>query len=196
MPGTAPRALVVGLGNPGPEYAATRHNVGFDVVDLLARRWGVSFERDRLVDGLSAVARPEGFPVDRVRLVKPLTYMNLCGPAYVKALRVYESPPEGALVVVDDFMLEFGRLRMREDGSSGGHNGLKSIEGALGSQAYPRLRIGIGPVPAGRDPAEFVLSRYSAVERKELPALVEDAAAAVETWLEVGAGKAMERHNR
>ena len=196
MPAGPARALIVGLGNPGEEYAATRHNVGFEVVDLLARRWGCAFERSRLVTGLVATASPSGLPVDRVRLFKPTTYMNLCGPAYVRALKVFEAEPPGALVVVDDFMLDFGRLRLRPDGSCGGHNGLRSIEGALGAQAYPRLRIGIGPVPGGRDPADFVLCRYNAAERKELPFLIEAAADAALTWLAHGMAKAMERHNR
>jgi PTH1 family peptidyl-tRNA hydrolase len=196
MPATVPRALVVGLGNPGEKYAATRHNVGFEVVDCLARRWGTRFERSNLVEGHVAVASPPGLPVDRVRLVKPMTFMNLCGPAYVRAMKVFEAETEGALIVVDDFMLDFGRLRLRPDGSSGGHNGLKSVEAALGSRAYPRLRIGVGPVPPRRDPAEYVLARYAADERKELPFVVEAAADAVITWLADGMGPAMERHNR
>lgn len=190
------RSVVVGLGNPGEEYAKTRHNIGFDVVDLLAARWGASFERSNLLTGIVATATVRGFPVERVRLVKPTTYMNLCGPAHARAIKVFESAPEGALVVLDDFALDFGRLRLRAEGSSGGHNGLKSIEASLGTQAYPRLRIGIGPVPEGRDPADFVLSRYNAAERKELPFLIEAAADAVETWLRDGMAKAMEKHNR
>ncbi len=189
------RSVVVGLGNPGEEYAKTRHNVGFDVVDLLAKRWGTSFERSNLLTGLVATASPSGAPAGRVRLVKPTTYMNLCGPALVRALKVFEAPPEAALVVVDDFMLDFARLRFRAEGSSGGHNGLKSIEGSLGTRTYPRLRIGVGPVPAGRDPADFVLSRYNAEERKELPFLIETAADAVEVWLKEGLAKAMDRYN-
>jgi PTH1 family peptidyl-tRNA hydrolase len=190
-----PRCLVVGLGNPGPEYVGTRHNVGFEVLDVLARRWKVEFEPNKLVQGHAATAFPPGLPVDRVRLVKPMTYMNLCGPSYAKALKVFEAEVAGALVVVDDFMMDFGRLRLRADGSSGGHNGLKSIEGAVGA-AYPRLKVGIGTPPNGRDPADFVLSRYAAVERKELPFVLEEAADAVVTWLAAGMEKAMERHNR
>jgi PTH1 family peptidyl-tRNA hydrolase len=195
MPG-APRSLLVGLGNPGDEYAGTRHNIGFEVLDLLAKRWGAHFSKSNLVQGLVATAEPRGLPVDRVRMVKPYTFMNLSGPAYARALKVFEAEVESALVVVDDFMLEFGQLRFRADGSSGGHNGLKSIEGALGSQVYPRLRVGIGPVPARRDPADFVLTRYSATEKKELPFLVEEAADAAITWLSFGMAKAMEKHNR
>lgn len=190
------RSVVVGLGNPGEEYAKTRHNVGFDVLDLLASRWGASFERSNLLTGIVATAAPMGFPAARVRLVKPTTYMNLSGPAYARALKVFESEVEGSLVVMDDFALDFGRLRFRAEGSSGGHNGLKSIEGALGTRTYPRLRIGIGPVPSGRDPADFVLSRYNSEERKELPFLIASAADAVETWLREGMSKAMEKHNR
>src|SRR5687768_15487576 len=112
------RALVVGLGDPGEEYAGTRHNVGFEVLDVLAKKWGVAFERSRPVEGLVATAHPAGLPVDRVRLVKPTTFMNLSGPAYVRSVKVFEAEIEGALVVVDDFMLDFGRLRFRKDGSS------------------------------------------------------------------------------
>ena len=189
------RSVLVGLGNPGEEYARTRHNVGFDVVDLLAKRWGATFERSNLLTGLVATASPPGCPAPRVRLVKPTTYMNLCGPAFARALKVFEGAVEGALVVVDDFALDFGRLRFRAEGTSGGHNGLKSIEGALGTKAYPRLKVGIGPVPAGRDPADFVLSRYHAEERKELPFLIEAAADAAELWLREGLVRASERTN-
>jgi len=185
--------LLVGLGNPGPEYDGTRHNVGFEVVDRLAARWGTRFERSNLVQGHVATAVPEGLP--RIRLFKPMTFMNVCGPAFARALHVFEVGVDATLVVVDDFMLDFGRLRFRADGSSGGHNGLKSIEGALGSRVYPRLRIGIGPVPGRRDPADFVLGRYDAAQRKELPFVVEEAADAVVTWLRSGMAKAMERHN-
>ncbi len=186
--------LVVGLGNPGDAYAKTRHNLGFEVVDLLARRWGASFSRSGFYDGLSADASPEGLP--RVRLVKPSTFMNLVGPVYVRAAKVHEVEVESALIVVDDFMLPFGRLRFRPEGSAGGHNGLKSVEESLGSRAYPRLRVGIGPVPGRRDPADYVLGRYPAEQRKELPFPLAAAADAVVTWIRLGMSKAMDRHNR
>ena len=186
--------LVVGLGNPGEEYSRTRHNLGFEVADLLASKWGRTFSRSGFVDALVADASPAG--LERVRLVKPQSFMNLCGPVYARAVKVFEAEPKDALIVVDDFMLDFGRLRFRAEGSSGGHNGLKSVEEALGSRAYPRLRVGIGPVPGRRDPADYVLGRYDAAQRKELPFVVEAAADAVLTWLTLGIDKAMERHNR
>jgi PTH1 family peptidyl-tRNA hydrolase len=185
--------VVVGLGNPGAEYDRTRHNVGFLVVDLLAKRWGAALERSRFFEGHAGDARRGE---ERVRLAKPMTYMNLSGPAYRRVLDVYEAKPEEALVVVDDFMVPFATIRLRPEGSAGGHNGLKSVEQAIGSQRYPRLRIGIGPVPSGRDAADFVLTRWNAVERKELPFLLEAAADAVEAWLDHGIERAMERHNR
>jgi PTH1 family peptidyl-tRNA hydrolase len=186
--------LVFGLGNPGPEHEKTRHNVGFDVVDLLAKKWGVSFSRSGFVDGLVADASPEG--LDRVRLVKPSSFMNLVGPVYARSLKVFESEVVDALIVSDDFALPFGRKRFRPGGSSGGHNGLKSIEGSLGTQAYPRLRIGIGPVPGRMDPADYVLGRYNAEQKKELPFVLEESADAVLTWLRFGMTRAMDRHNR
>jgi PTH1 family peptidyl-tRNA hydrolase len=191
--------LVFGLGNPGEEYEGTRHNVGFDVLDVLAKRWGARFERSRFVEGRVAAGAPAGWDEDargKVRLVKPSTFMNLCGPAYARSLKVFETEAKDGLVVLDDFMLPFGRLRMRAQGSSGGHNGLKSIEGSVGSQAYPRLRIGIGGVPGHKDPADHVLSRYSALERKELPFVLEAAADAVVLWMTLGIEKAMDRVNR
>jgi PTH1 family peptidyl-tRNA hydrolase len=188
------RHVVVGLGNPGEEYARTRHNLGFEVVDVLAKRWGASFTRSGFFAGLSADAEVEG--LRRVRLVKPTSFMNVVGPVYARALKVFEAEPADALVVVDDFALPFGRLRFRPEGSSGGHNGLKSIEEAVGSRSYPRLRVGIGPVPGRRDPADYVLGRYDAEQRKELPFVLEEAADAVLTWLRDGMAKAMDRHNR
>jgi PTH1 family peptidyl-tRNA hydrolase len=189
--------LVVGLGNPGAEYARTRHNMGFLVVERLAERWRAEFKRSGFFQGRVADARTGlAGEAERVRLVEPYTYMNLCGPVYARALEVHEVEAKDALVVVDDFMLPFGRLRLRPDGSPGGHNGLKSIEASLGNAAYPRLRIGVGPVPPGRDPADYVLGGYSADERRGLGDVVDAAADAVVTWLEKGMDRAMERHNR
>jgi PTH1 family peptidyl-tRNA hydrolase len=184
--------LLFGLGNPGREYAATRHNAGFQVLDLLAERFGGSFRASRFLQAEDADVAVEG---RRVRLVKPLSYMNLCGPVYARALDVFGATPGEALVVVDDFALPLGRLRLRADGSAGGHNGLRSIEETLGSRAYPRLRVGIGPCPAPVDPAVWVLQRPTAEERRALPELLRRAADAALAWSASGMEAAMRRYN-
>jgi PTH1 family peptidyl-tRNA hydrolase len=184
--------LLFGLGNPGREYAATRHNAGFWVLDLVAERFGGLFRASRFLDGEEADVSVDG---RRLRLVKPLSFMNLCGPVYARALEVCGAEPAEALVVVDDFALPLGRLRLRADGSAGGHNGLRSIEGSLASRAYPRLRVGIGPCPAPIDPAVWVLQRPGAEERRALPALVARAADAALAWSAEGMDAAMRRYN-
>jgi PTH1 family peptidyl-tRNA hydrolase len=184
--------VLFGLGNPGVRYAHTRHNVGWQVLDELARAESASFRAARFFPGDEASYREGG---EVVRLVKPTTFMNLCGPAYVRALEVYEVDPVEALVVSDDFMLPFGRLRLKGGGSSGGHNGLKSIEEALGRQDYPRLRLGIGPVPPPQDPADFVLQRYDAEQVKGLPDLLERGVSAARLWLKEGLEAAANRFN-
>ena len=184
--------LLFGLGNPGSRYRKTRHNAGWQTLDLLAEQHGTSFKRTRLLHGEVADIRVGG---TRVRLVEPHSFMNLCGPVYRRALQVFEADPVDALVVVDDFALPFGRLRLRAEGRPGGHNGLKSIQEALGGPAYPRLRLGIGPVPEGQDPADYVLRRYDAAQRRDLPDLLERAAAACLDWVREGLHEAMNRHN-
>jgi peptidyl-tRNA hydrolase, PTH1 family len=188
--------VILGLGNPGPEYERTRHNVGWWVLDHLADVW--RFEGWKK-DGESRVA--SGM-VDggRVRLVKPLTFMNLSGGVLRPYLRREGwSYMRDLLVVVDEVALPVGTYRIRAGGSAGGHNGLKSVEGALGSQEYARLRLGVGPEdPARRkgDLADYVLSpfgkRDEALVRERIPELRELA----ETWLEEGAHKAMNRFNK
>lgn len=185
-------ALLFGLGNPGRRYEATRHNVGWQVLDVLARPEAAEFRPARFFEGEEAVLRRGG---RAVRLIRPTTFMNLCGPAYARALEVYEVAPSDALVVLDDFMLPFGRLRLRAAGSSGGHNGLKSIQDALGTDAYPRLRVGIGPVPEPIDPKAFVLQAYDAEQRRLLPELLDRAAQAVACWLDLGLEAAANRFN-
>lgn len=184
--------VLFGLGNPGKRYEHTRHNVGFLVLERIARDEGAVFRPSRFFAGEEASYREGALAV---RLVKPTTFMNLCGPAYVRALGVFDVPPAQALVVVDDFMLPYGRLRLRDAGSAGGHNGLKSIQEALGSEAYPRLRIGVGPVPPPIDPADFVLGGFSAEERKTLAAEVERAASAARLWVREGLEAAGNRFN-
>jgi PTH1 family peptidyl-tRNA hydrolase len=184
-------AILLGLGNPGPEYARTRHNLGFMVVDELARRHGVAVkERSRLaLTGRGQVAGHE------VLLAKPRTYMNLSGQAAVSLLATLRLPPRCMLVLVDDFNLPLGRLRLRRSGSPGGHNGLASITQALGTQDFPRLRLGIGPVPAGVDVVDWVLEEFYPDERQAVRDMIERAADCVECLLREGFEAAAQRFN-
>ena len=181
--------VVVGLGNPGSRYGATRHNVGWMVIDRLADRAGWSGGRER---DAARVAWGRYGDLD-LMLVKPLTFMNESGLAVRKSLARERTPLEDLLVVCDDFALPFGRLRLREAGSAGGHNGLRSIIGELGSQKFARLRVGIGE-PA-QDAIDHVLSRFAADERRDLPIVLDAAADAVETWARDGAPRAASRWN-
>ncbi len=177
--------LIVGLGNPGAKYARTRHNVGWMVLDRLADRAGIA-GRGRERDAAVAV-RGRLHDVDMM-LVKPLTFMNDSGIAVRKVLARERVPLEEMLVVVDDFALPFGRLRIRADGTHGGHNGLRSIVAELETQRFARVRVGIGE--PGRDAIDHVLSSFTREEERELPALLDAAADAVETWARDGAAKA------
>lgn len=184
--------VLFGLGNPGSRYAKTRHNAGWQVLDTLAEQNDTRFKRTRLLHGDTAEFGAAG---QRVRMVQPASFMNLLGPVYCRALEVWDVEPSEALVLVDDFQLPMGRLRFRAEGSAGGHNGLRSIEQALGSQAYPRLKIGIGPAPEGASWADFVLRRYDAAQRKALPDLLERAAEACRVWISDGIETAANRFN-
>jgi PTH1 family peptidyl-tRNA hydrolase len=185
--------LLFGLGNPGKRYAATRHNVGWQVLQAIAESEGAGWRASGFFEGEEAQVRLGDVTL---RMVLPTTFMNLCGPAYARSLQVHDLAPEHALVVLDDFMLPFGRLRFREGGSSGGHNGLRSIEAALQGPAYPRLRVGIGPVlPPQRDPAGFVLEPYDAAQRAELPKVLARAADAARAWALEGFAAAANRFN-
>ena len=195
--------LVVGLGNPGPRYAATRHNIGFMVVDALARqlaveRWSVrpvELELPAEVrvargarEGTDAGA---GLPDEReLWLIKPLTYMNLSGEAVGALWEVRSFLPEDLLVVVDDIYLPFGRLRLREGGTDGGHNGLTSLHASLGTLEVPRLRCGVGPVPEGVDLKEFVLEPFAPGERDRLTGFIDRAVRVVRATLDKGVAAA------
>jgi peptidyl-tRNA hydrolase, PTH1 family len=174
--------LVVGLGNPGPEYAANRHNVGFMVVDLLARRAGAGFGRHRKAVAQVAEARL-GVGVDAPRLVlaKPLTYMNLSGGPAAALAQFYKIPVERIIAVHDELDIPYGAIRLKSGGGEGGHNGVRSLVRSLGTKDFLRVRIGIGRPPGRQDPADFVLRDFTATERKELDLLVDRAADAVET---------------
>jgi PTH1 family peptidyl-tRNA hydrolase len=192
----APVKVILGLGNPGREYEKTRHNVGWWVIDHLADVWRFDgFKKD----GESLVSSGYVGPL-RVRLVKPLTYMNLSGSVLKPYLRRPTwNPQADLLVVVDDFALPLGTIRLRARGSAGGHNGLKSIEQALESQEYARLRIGIGPNDERRKigkSSDFVLSDFGKAEAAEVRALFPAITEAIDIWVREGIEPAMNKHNR
>jgi PTH1 family peptidyl-tRNA hydrolase len=182
--------LVVGLGNPGKQYEETRHNIGWMVLDRLADRHGRS-GRGRQRDASSTIElRTRGL---ELILAKPQTYMNDSGVAVRKLLARDRVPLGEMLVIADDFALPFGKLRFRESGSHGGHNGLRSIIDELGTEKYARLRVGIGE--PGRGAVDHVLSKFAADERTRLPILLDAAADAVEAWAREGTSKAANRFN-
>ena len=182
--------LVVGLGNPGREYADTRHNIGFRVVDELARRWKMRFTK-REANALVALSSPPGL---HPMLAKPQTFMNLSGDAVRGLSRIYGYRPDQILVIYDELDLPFGRIRLRPGGSAGGHRGVRSIIEKLGTDAFPRLRIGIGR-PTG-DTVRYVLEPFTREEEAELPRIIERAADAAECAIEHGLAVAMNRYNQ
>jgi PTH1 family peptidyl-tRNA hydrolase len=184
--------LIVGLGNPGEEYARTRHNIGFQCVNELARRHSLDFGKKI---AKSRVAEGQ-FAGQRVALAKPFTYMNVIGQAVVSLSQWYKiAPAQELLVIYDELDLPFGVLRLRERGSAGTHNGMKSVVGQLGSQVFPRLRIGIGQGPPGRDAASYVLGRFTREEQEQLPEIIGRAADAAEVVVREGLIAAMNQFN-
>ena len=185
--------LIVGLGNPGREYATTRHNVGFRAVDRLAERWRATWKTEKKFQ--SRMARVDQ-DARRCLLCEPQTYMNLSGEAVGAVMNFYRLTPERLLVVVDDADLPFGEIRMRAEGSSGGHHGLESIEAHLGTRQYPRLRIGIGrEANAAREISGYVLGPFRAGDTELLDKVLTRARDQIECWLDAGIGKAMSRYN-
>ena len=184
--------LIVFLGNPGPKYECTRHNAGFMAGDALAKKLGVSINRLRF-KALTAAAEING---EKVLLMKPQTFMNLSGEAVGHAARFYKIPPERVLVVSDEISLPLGKLRVRPKGSAGGHNGLKSIIASLGSDAFPRIRIGVGAPPhPDYDMADWVLSVFRNQDLEDMLAASDRAAEAVTTYISDGPERAMNRFN-
>lgn len=181
--------LIVGLGNPGTRYAGTRHNVGFQVVDSLAERWGVSLSVEKF-HGLFGDGTLAG---ERVVLLKPLTFMNRSGKTVLAAGRFYKLELPDVLIVVDELALPPGRLRMRADGSAGGHKGLQDIVDRLGTSQWCRLRVGIGE--AAGDAADYVLSPFGPQEADFMRRVVQRASDAVECWVSQGVDLAMTRYN-
>ncbi|MBA3948786.1 MAG: aminoacyl-tRNA hydrolase [Acidobacteria bacterium] len=185
--------LIAGLGNPGAQYRGTRHNVGFEVVDLLASRHGAAFGAAK-VDGLTAKIRLPGAGEDAL-LLKPLTYMNLSGEAVQGLAHYFKIDPADILIVADDVNLPLGRVRIRKTGTEGGHNGLRSVAQMLGTIEYPRLRIGVGG-PRDRELADHVLSRFAPDEIPGIEAAIARAADAAEAFVTSSIDAVMNAFNR
>lgn len=185
--------LVVGLGNPGRDNERTRHNIGFMVVEELARRQSVSLRKMFWFPARQAKCRLGG---QDVRLLEPTTFMNRSGQAVWGAMRKWRVPPEGTVVVYDDVDLEFGGIRVRAKGSGGTHNGMKSVLEWLGTKGFPRVRVGIGPKPDGIDMIRFVLGDFGEEELLKVEKVVERAADAVESILSAGTERTMNEFNQ
>lgn len=190
-------SLVVGLGNPGPKYDQTRHNIGFMLVDRLAQRWQVSLSANKRFQADVGEGRWRG---ERVWLLKPQTFMNLSGQAIRAAVDWYKLSPQSVLLIYDDMDLPLGRLRLRLSGSAGGHNGVRSAIAHLNTQDFPRLRIGIGSPrdpeqPGSKDTVGHVLGRFAPQEAKLVPEILDMAESAVEISLSQGVEKAMNLYN-
>jgi peptidyl-tRNA hydrolase, PTH1 family len=190
------RWLVVGLGNPGPTYAATRHNAGFMVVDLLAQRLGARFKAHRgradLVEGAFGGPGPDR---RQVVLVKPKSYMNESGGPVASMRDFFKAPLDRIVVVHDELDLPFGSLRLKHGGGDAGHNGLRSVSKSLGGPGYVRVRFGVGRPPGSTDPAAFVLKPFTSAETKDLPFLVDRAADAVEELVLHGLDQTQNRYH-
>ena len=184
--------LIVGLGNPGPEYAKTRHNCGFRALDILAQKLGCKVDKGKF-EGLYGQTSYEGH---KLYLLKPLTYMNLSGRSVLQLSAYFNIPPQRIVVIFDDISLDIGRLRIRSNGSAGGHNGIKSIISQLGSQDFPRVKVGVGAKPnPDFDLADWVLSAFSASEEKSLQAALDRAADAALCIVSQGTMEAANRFN-
>ncbi|MEN9213896.1 MAG: aminoacyl-tRNA hydrolase [Gloeomargarita sp. DG02_4_bins_56] len=179
----SPFQVIVGLGNPGSKYAQTRHNIGFMAVDLLAKEWGMAWQEKTKLQGWVTQGK------DMV-LLKPNTYMNHSGQAVQAVCHWFKIMPRCVLVIYDDLDLPFGKLRLRKNGSAGGHNGMKSIIQHLGTQEFPRLRLGIGRPPVG-DSAHYVLEPFSAEQKEKLPRLLAAVIQVIELGIQQGLEQAM-----
>jgi PTH1 family peptidyl-tRNA hydrolase len=190
--------LVVGLGNPGPAYAGHRHNVGYLVGDVLAERMGSPFRAHKSgrADVVEGRLGPVGAETPRVVLARARSYMNESGGAVSTLAKFYKVPPERIIAVHDELDIPYGALRIKLGGGDNGHNGLRSMRSSLGTGDFYRVRVGIGRPPGRQDPADFVLSNYSATERKELEINVVEAADAVESLVADGLEKTQQRFNR
>lgn len=190
---SGPSWLVAFLGNPGLKYENTRHNAGFMTGDALAKKKGLSINRSRF----KALTAECMIGEEKVLLMKPQTFMNLSGEAVIEAVKFYKIPPERVLVVSDDVSIGVGKLRVRKKGSAGGHNGLKSIIAHLGTEDFPRIRVGVGAPPhPDYDMADWVVSAFKNQDAEDIAAAAQEAAGAVESFIINGAEKTMNLFNR
>lgn len=183
--------VIVGLGNPGKEYRDTRHNIGFNVIDLLSKRNNIKLNKIKF----QSIYGEGNIGGERVTLVKPQTFMNNSGVSVSEIMRFYKIPIENLIVIVDDIDIEFSKIRIRPRGSGGSHNGLKSIINHLKDQGFPRVKIGIGSKHPSQDLASFVLSRFSKEEKLDMEDAIIEAADSVEVFLKDGIDKAMNEFN-
>ncbi|NJN23555.1 MAG: aminoacyl-tRNA hydrolase [Acaryochloridaceae cyanobacterium RL_2_7] len=190
--------LIVGLGNPGTKYDRTRHNVGFDVIDCLAKRWNILLKEEKRFKG--AIGQGQGPKGLKLTLLKPTTFMNRSGDSVRAVIDWYKWPPQSLLIVYDDMDLPVGKIRLRKSGSAGGHNGMKSLISCLGTQDFPRLRMGIDSPKSNRvvqsDTVSYVLGRFAPPEQKIIHEVTELCADAAEMALKQGVDIAMNRYNR
>ena len=183
--------IIVGLGNPGKPYENTRHNIGFDVIDALAKKWDAPLTNSKFNGMYATVHRPEG----KVLLVKPLTYMNLSGECVGPLMDYFDIDVEDLIVIYDDLDLETGKLRLRQKGSAGGHNGIKSLIHHLGTQEFNRIRVGVNRPPAGMKVADYVLSKFSKEDKVVIEDAINKSVNAVETSLSTPFLEVMNKFN-
>ncbi|MFJ7738649.1 aminoacyl-tRNA hydrolase [Lysinibacillus sp. NPDC097287] len=183
--------IIVGLGNPGKPYENTRHNIGFDVIDALAKKWDAPLTNSKFNGMYATVHRPEG----KVLIVKPLTYMNLSGECVGPLMDYFDIDVEDLIVIYDDLDLETGKLRLRQKGSAGGHNGIKSLIHHLGTQEFNRIRVGVNRPPAGMKVADYVLSKFSKEDKVVIGDAIEKSVNAVETALSTPFLEVMNKFN-
>ena len=183
--------LIIGLGNPGKPYEHTRHNIGFDVIDELAKKWNAPLNQMKFNGMYASVHRPEG----KVILLKPLTYMNLSGESVRPLMDYFDIDVEDIIVIYDDLDLDTGKLRLREKGSAGGHNGIKSLIQHLGTQQFNRIRVGVSRPPAGMKVADYVLSKFSKEDQPVVQQAIDKSCDAVEMALTKPFLDVMNRYN-
>lgn len=183
--------FIIGLGNPGTKFKGTRHNIGFEVIERLAQEYHINVDRKKH----QAFVGQGTIKGEKVILIKPQTYMNLSGQAIADVLKFYKETPDKVIVIYDDTSLDIGRLRIRQRGSAGGHNGIKNIIAHFKSQEFDRIKVGVGEKPPGYDLADYVLSRFGTTEIKTMKKSVELAAKACVMMIDEGSDKAMNIYN-